>query len=435
MEAATQTTTPQPFSQANKMDELRLQLATNNIMKDSCILLITDSAIKLTGYTAQRHERTSDSKSPKAVVTIKPDKHVFRGETVTLRCEIQGGGDTEWTYSWYKNDYELYREHKTQEFSLRSVRNEDSGNYTCRGRRSSDTQSSEISDAVTLTISDVAEAVVSVSPSSWLTEGDSVTLSCEVKHSSTGWTFSWYTDVLYRGSQGFIRYNRELLSDSSRGSGGSYTLSPVTLNHTGVYVCRAERGVFHTPYSKLQPLWITGESPPVSLIISPSRTQHFTADSLSLSCEDHSKSTGWTVIGYRYREVLVDCSSVSGATCNISSLSTSHTGVYWCQSESGGRSNPVNITVHLSSFSFLQMVLASPVHPVTEGHPLILRCLSHNKKIPDSGVDFYKDDSILQSQTTGEMTISSVSKSDEGFCHCKHPERGESLKSWVSVRV
>ncbi|KAG7330468.1 hypothetical protein KOW79_006690 [Hemibagrus wyckioides] len=276
---------------------------------------------------------------------------------------------------------------------------------------------------------DVAEAVVSVSPSSWLTEGDSVTLSCEVKHSYTGWTFSWYTDVPYRDSHGLIRYNRELLSDSSRGSGGSYTLSPVTLNHTGVYVCRAERGVFHTCYSKLQPLWITGKSPPVSLIISPSRTQHFTADSFSLSCEDQSDSTGWTVRRYRNGEELITCSSVSGSTCNISSLSTSHTGVYWCQSESGGRSNPVNITVYNGA-----VILDSPVHPVTEGHPLTLHCLSHSKKIPGSGVDFYKDDSILQSQTTGEMTISSVSKSDEGFYHCKHPERGESLKSWVSVR-
>ncbi|KAK3546620.1 hypothetical protein QTP70_031233, partial [Hemibagrus guttatus] len=80
------------------------------------------------------------------------------------------------------------------------------------------------------------------------------------------------------------------------------------------------------------------------------------------------------------------------------------------------------------------VILDSPVHPVTEGRPLNLRCLSHSKKIPGSGVDFYKDDSILQNQTTGEMTISSVSKSVEGFYHCKHPERGESPKSWVSVR-
>ncbi|XP_053537154.1 low affinity immunoglobulin gamma Fc region receptor III-A, partial [Ictalurus punctatus] len=170
-------------------------------------------------------------------------------------------------------------------------------------------------------------------------------------------------------------------------------------------------------------------SPPVSLIINPSRTQHFTADSLSLSCEDQSDSTGWTVRGYTHSEAVSDCSSVSGSTCNIRSLSTSHTGVYWCQSESGGRSNPVNITVHHG-----HVILDSPVHPVTEGHPLTLHCLSRNSKTSASGVDFYKDGSVLQNKTTGEMTISTVSKSDEGFYHCKHPERGESPKSWVSVR-
>ncbi|XP_053486113.1 Fc receptor-like protein 5 [Ictalurus furcatus] len=359
----------------------------------------------------------SDGESPKAVVTIKPDKHVFRGETVTLRCEIQGGGDTEWKYSWDKKYNMPYPSPTTQEFSFSSVINDNSGKYTCRGKRS-DSQRSEISDAVTLTVSgECVKAVVSVSPLRWLTEGDSVTLSCEVKHSSTGWTFSWYSTVL--------------LSDSSRGSGGSYTLSPVAVNHTGVYMCSAERGepVFHTQDSNLQPLCITGESPPVSLIINPSRTQHFTADSLSLSCEDQSDSTGWTVRGYTHSEAVSDCSSVSGSTCNISFLSTSHTGVYWCQSESGGRSNPVNITVHHGD-----VILDSPVHPATEGNPLILHCLSRNSKTSASGVDFYKDGSVLQNKTTGEMTISTVSKSDEGFYHCKHPERGESPKSWVSVR-
>ncbi|KAF5891220.1 Fc receptor-like protein 5, partial [Clarias magur] len=172
-----------------------------------------------------------------------------------------------------------------------------------------------------------------------------------------------------------------------------------------------------------------GECRPVSLIISPSRTQHFTADSLSLSCEDQRDSTGWTVRGYTHSETLYNCSSVSGSTCNISSLSTSHTGVYWCQSESGGRSHSLNITVHNGD-----VIVESPVHPVTEGNPLTLHCLYRNTKISDSGADFYKDDSVLQKQTTGEMTISSISKSDEGFYHCTHPERGESPKSWVSVR-
>ncbi|XP_037391915.1 leukocyte immunoglobulin-like receptor subfamily A member 1, partial [Pygocentrus nattereri] len=133
--------------------------------------------------------------STKAVVSIKPDKQVFKGETVTLRCDIQAGGDTEWTYSWYKDDH-LSSNRRTQEFTVSSV-TESNG--------------------------DVAQAVLSVSAQSWLTEGESVTLSCEVTGSSTGWTFSWYRAALYRQGLEQIRdvhdkvlYHVELLSDSRR---------------------------------------------------------------------------------------------------------------------------------------------------------------------------------------------------------------------------
>ncbi|KAF5890610.1 Fc receptor-like protein 5, partial [Clarias magur] len=174
------------------------------------------------------------------------------------------------------------------------------------------------------------------------------------------------------------------------------------------------------------------ESPPVSLTINPSRTQHFTGDSLSLSCEDQSHSTGWTVRRYTDELELTNCSwwgSVTGFTCKMSSLSTSHTGVYWCESESGENSNPVNITVYDCT-----VILESPVHPVTEGRPLTLHCLYRNTNSSNLRADFYKDGSFLQNQTTGEMIIHNVSKSDEGFYHCKHSERGESPKSWISVR-
>ncbi|KAF5888525.1 Fc receptor-like protein 5, partial [Clarias magur] len=81
------------------------------------------------------------------------------------------------------------------------------------------------------------------------------------------------------------------------------------------------------------------------------------------------------------------------------------------------------------------MILETPVHPVTEGHPLTLHCLYRHTKPSNLRADFYKDGSVLQTQTTGEMIIHKVSKSDEGFYHCKHSERGESPKSWVSVRA
>uniref|UniRef100_A0A671MS30 Ig-like domain-containing protein n=1 Tax=Sinocyclocheilus anshuiensis TaxID=1608454 RepID=A0A671MS30_9TELE len=267
-----------------------------------------------------------------------------------------------------------------------------------------------ISDAVTLTVS-----VLSVSSQKWLTEGDPVTLICEVKGSSSGWTFSWYTVTVSSNK----RYPYKPLSDSSRGAGGNYTVSSAALNHTAVYVCTAERGkpVYSTWSSNTQLLWVTGFSSPVFLIISPSRTQHFTSVSLSLSCEDQSNSDRWRARRYTDHEQLEYCSSL-----------TSDTGVYWCQSESGEISHPVNITVDTG------VILESGEYPVTEGDSLTLHCLYEHSTPHPTRADFYKDGSLIQSQTT-EMVISTVSKSHEGFYYCKHPERGESPKSWISVRV
>uniref|UniRef100_A0A8C2HQI6 Ig-like domain-containing protein n=1 Tax=Cyprinus carpio TaxID=7962 RepID=A0A8C2HQI6_CYPCA len=309
--------------------------------------------------------------TPKAKVSIKPDQHVFRGETVTLRCDIDGEGVTGWQYSWYKDSSgSVFSE--LQEHTFRSVTESDAGKYFCYGAERGGSRTSQNSDAVTLTHSDRPQAVLSVSPQKWLAEGDSVTLICELNSSSTGWTFSWYT--LTASSD--YRNHYQLLSDSSRGAGGNYTVSSAAVKHTGVYVCTAERGKpgYYTTYSNKQPVWVTGVSPPVSLIISPSRTQHFTFVSLSLSCEDQSNSDRWSVRRYTDSEQWEDCSSSvwgsqTGSTCTISSTITSDTGVYCCQSESGENYHPVNITVHYD------VILESPVHPVTEGDTLTLRCL------------------------------------------------------------
>uniref|UniRef100_A0A8C1PPU1 Ig-like domain-containing protein n=1 Tax=Cyprinus carpio TaxID=7962 RepID=A0A8C1PPU1_CYPCA len=365
------------------------------------------------------------TEKPKPKVTIKPAQHVFRGETVTLRCDIYSEGDTSWSYSWYKyGSTSVFSDQ--QEHTLSSVTESDAGKYTCKGSETEGSRRSQKSDAVTLRVS-APRAVLSVSPLNWLTEGDPVTLICEVHSFSTGWTFSWFTLTVSPD-------HYDLLSDSSRGAGGNYTVSSAALKHTGVYACRAEREkpVYKTQHSNTQLLWVSGVSPPVSLIVSPSRTQDFTSASLSLSCDDQSNSTGWRVRRYTDDGRLEDCSSLrrgsqTGSTCTIRSTITSDTGVYWCESESGEKHHPVNITVHSG------VILESPVHPVTEGDHLILRCLYQHTTPANLSADFYKDGSLIQNQTT-ETTISTVSKSHEGFYYYKHPTRGESPKSWISVR-
>ncbi|XP_073689180.1 high affinity immunoglobulin epsilon receptor subunit alpha-like, partial [Garra rufa] len=163
-----------------------------------------------------------------------------------------------------------------------------------------------------------------------------------------------------------------------------------------------------------------------SLVVSPSRSQHFSSESLSLSCEDQSNS-GWTVRRYTDRNTE-DCSKQTGSRCRIVSLNSSDTGVYWCQSESGEKSHPRNITVHDGD-----VILVSSVDPVIEGDTLTLHCLHRSTNSSILRADFYKDGSLVQNQTTGEMNITTFSKSHEGFYYCK-TERGQSLHSWISVR-
>ncbi|XP_016388105.1 B-cell receptor CD22-like, partial [Sinocyclocheilus rhinocerous] len=86
---------------------------------------------------------------PKPVVKVSPDQRVFRGETVTLTCDIQRAGNIQWTYSWFKDGNTLYpyRTTTTAEYSFSAYYVSDSGDYSCRGQRS------DISAAVTLTVS------------------------------------------------------------------------------------------------------------------------------------------------------------------------------------------------------------------------------------------------------------------------------------------
>ncbi len=87
------------------------------------------------------------------VVKVTPDQRVLSGETVTLTCDIQGAEHIQWTYSWFKDGdtYYPFTTTTTAEYSF-TASVYYSGEYSCRGERS-DSQRSDISAAVTLTVS------------------------------------------------------------------------------------------------------------------------------------------------------------------------------------------------------------------------------------------------------------------------------------------
>ncbi|XP_070849656.1 Fc receptor-like protein 5 [Chaetodon trifascialis] len=168
------------------------------------------------------------------------------------------------------------------------------------------------------------------------------------------------------------------------------------------------------------------------LRVSPDRSQFFRYDSISLSCEHQSNSTGWKVKRKTTGGGVRPCSSgwgstSSGSTCIIGNTYPSDSGVYWCESEDGQRSNSVNITI-----TDRTVILESPVLPVSEGAAVILRCKAETNS-SDHMFNYYKDDRSISSNSTEEMTIHSVSKSDEGLYKCSITGGGESIGSWMAV--
>ncbi|XP_071382021.1 sialoadhesin-like [Centroberyx affinis] len=156
------------------------------------------------------------------------------------------------------------------------------------------------------------------------------------------------------------------------------------------------------------------------LTVSPSRSQFFRGEFLSLSCEEDDSSAGWTVrrtTRGKTTECGVDWGKSTGSSCNISYAVQTDSGFYWCESREGATSNTVNITVTV-------VILQSPVLPVMEGAAVTLNCTT---KTPSNlPADFYKDGSLIRTEPTGQMTIHHVSKSDEGLYKCHISGLGES---------
>ncbi|KAM4565004.1 Fc receptor-like protein 5 [Fundulus diaphanus] len=172
---------------------------------------------------------------------------------------------------------------------------------------------------------------------------------------------------------------------------------------------------------------------PAALTVSPSRSQFFKGDSVSLSCEEDNSSAGWTVRRNTTRRTRTQCGDgwgiPAGSTCNISYLFTLDSGVYWCEWREGAASSSIQLTVTGGS-----VILQSPVLPVMEGDDVTLSC--HTKTAPSNlPAAFYKDGSLIRTEPAGHMTLHHVTSSDEGLYRCSISAHGESPSSRISVSV
>ncbi|XP_049425143.1 low affinity immunoglobulin gamma Fc region receptor III-A-like [Epinephelus fuscoguttatus] len=165
--------------------------------------------------------------------------------------------------------------------------------------------------------------------------------------------------------------------------------------------------------------------------IVPTRLQLFEYEPVSFKCISFDGSTGWN-ISRKGKTGISTCGvskwgTLIESSCTIRGAFQDDSGEYWCEAGGGKRSNSVNVTVSAGS-----VILESPALPVMEGDDVTLRC--RNKTTSSTlTAEFFKDGRLMRSSSTGNMTINSVSKSDEGLYRCRISGAGESPESQLAV--
>ncbi|XP_050924094.1 Fc receptor-like A isoform X1 [Lates calcarifer] len=161
----------------------------------------------------------------------------------------------------------------------------------------------------------------------------------------------------------------------------------------------------------------------VSLNVSPNLQQFFSEDSVSLSCVEDGQTVKRTRGGQ-----TEDCGP-AGSSCIISDLSSSDSGVYWCEDRAGHRSQNITVTVPKG----VPVILEIPALPVMTGSDVTLRC--RDKAHVRFKAFFFRDGVLLGSGPDGELTLSKVQQSHEGLYWCSTDEFGSSPQSRLRVRA
>ncbi|XP_042072148.1 Fc receptor-like protein 4 isoform X3 [Haplochromis burtoni] len=224
--------------------------------------------------------------SNKVVVKGRPSwPQIFSGETISLTCEVQEGGETtEWEYRWRGANQTTQWTHNN--YWIFRVSESSSGDYRCKSRRRDDSYSStEWSEAFNLSASTGKPRATLTPGSTIIPVGGSVTLTCSVG-SSAGWKYEWFrrdpnTEVQMR------------TDDQQNGV--------IRVSQGGIYHCRGRRG---------NPVYYTDKSDDVTIEITfsnkvvvkgrPSWPQIFSGETISLTCEvqEGGETTEWE---YRWR--------------------------------------------------------------------------------------------------------------------------------------
>ncbi|CAB1426387.1 unnamed protein product [Pleuronectes platessa] len=200
---------------------------------------------------------------------------IFSGETISVRCEIRGGGYTQLEYEWRTtSSHQPVTGPNTapthSEYRLGTASVFHSGEYWCKAR--ADWYSStEWSEAFQLRVTPNKPRPWLTAYSTTITGKGSVALICSVDNAAE-WRYDWFRSTSASSAAQILRYNE--------------TVDEINISEEGIYNCRGRRGdtTFITEDSNL----VTIEnrvSHKASVALQPDWSLVFSGEMITVRCE------------------------------------------------------------------------------------------------------------------------------------------------------
>ncbi|KAL1005697.1 hypothetical protein UPYG_G00062530 [Umbra pygmaea] len=252
---------------------------------------------------------------------VKFPTTVIEGQGVTLTCNttcILSGNPT---YIWYKNGQSLTIKHNS--LNLNTVSSKDTGRYSCAVNGHEDLRSPEIVFTVRYGPKSTS---VSVSPSSEIVEGSSVTLTCSSDANPPVNKYTWYKKN----------------ETSPKASGQSYSITNIRSEDSGEYYCEAknEYGCFNS-----SSVFVDVHYGPKNTTVSVSPSgEIMEGSSVTLTCTSDANPP---VNNYTWYKRNVTSPKASGQSYSITNIRSEDSGEYYC--EAGNMLRSQNSTSRLIS--------------------------------------------------------------------------------------
>ncbi|KAL7852253.1 hypothetical protein SRHO_G00180380 [Serrasalmus rhombeus] len=334
---------------------------------------------------------------------VEVPERVIEGDKVTLTCKTSFSLSYRPTFIWYRNGHRLSS--RTDQLHLQPVSSDNKDRYRCAVL-----DQNIYSPVVTLNVRYGPKSVsVSISPSSEIVEGSSVTLTCS-SDANPPVGYNW------------------IKGTSSVGKGETYTMKKISSVDSGEYKCRSsnEHGVKYSTALTLNVLY-----PPksVSVSISPSG-EIVEGRSVTLTCSSDANPPVQNYTWFKGTSLVV-----KGETYTMKNISSVDSGQYKCRSsnehgEKLSEALTLNVLYPPKSIS----VSISPSGEIVQGSSVTLTC-SSDANPPVQNYTWFKkpNKGALQKSTSQIYSISNISSADSGEYHCmatnKHGSKYSEYKS------